>query len=64
MARVTLNGKVFDTLWMPPFALDVTDTVKPGGNTLRVLVTSTSNGKPVLGQVQLRTATRVRANES
>ncbi len=64
MARVTLNGKVFDTLWMPPFALDVTDTVMPGGNTLRVLVTSTSNGKPALGKVQLRTATRVRANGS
>ena len=64
MARVTLNGKVFDTLWMPPFALDVTDTVMPGGNTLRVLVTSTSKGKPALGKVQLRTATRIRANES
>jgi hypothetical protein len=55
MAKVTLNGKEFDTLWMPPFALDVTDALRSGDNTLRVLVTSTSQGKPTLGEVKLRT---------
>ncbi len=49
MAKVTLNGKEFETLWMPPFVLDVTGAVKPGENKLEVLVTSTSNGKPKLG---------------
>jgi len=59
MAKVTLNGKVYDTLWMPPFELDVTDALKAGQNTLSVLVTSTSQGKPTLGsEVQLRTVTR------
>jgi hypothetical protein len=58
MAKVTLNGKEFETLWMPPFALDVTDVVKTGDNKLKVLVTSTSKGKPKLGDVKLRTVSR------
>jgi len=58
MAKVTLNGKSYDTLWMPPFELDVTNALKPGHNTLKVLVTSTSDGQPKLGEaVQLRTTT-------
>ncbi len=55
MARVTLNGKEFDTLWMPPFAQDVTEVLHAGDNQLKVLVTSTSQGKPILGDVKLRT---------
>ena len=59
MAKVTLNSQAFDTLWMPPFALDVTDVLKPGRNQLQVLVTSTSKGKPSLGEVvELRTTVR------
>lgn len=59
MAKVTLNGEAFDTLWMPPFTLDVSDALKPGNNKLQVLVTSTSKGQPKLGKVvQLRTTTR------
>ncbi|NJL19009.1 MAG: hypothetical protein HC901_01490 [Bdellovibrionaceae bacterium] len=58
MAQVTLNGKLCGMLWMPPYTLDVTDDLKPGSNTLEVKVTSTSTGKPVLGEVQLRTHTR------
>lgn len=60
MAKVTLNGKAFDTLWMPPFKLDVTGALKPGMNTLQILVTSTSTGKPKLGEtVRLKAAPRV-----
>lgn len=55
MAKATLNGKSYDTLWMPPFELDVTAAVKPGKNRLTVTVTSTSKGKPKLGDVNLRT---------
>jgi hypothetical protein len=58
MARVTLNGKSYDTLWMPPFTLDVTDALTSGKNKLQVLVTSTSKGKPTLGKVVLKTMTR------
>lgn len=49
MAKVTLNDQEFETLWMPPFVLDVTGTLMPGENQLQVLVTSTSRGKPKLG---------------
>jgi hypothetical protein len=59
MAKATLNGKEFETLWMPPFALDVTDAVKTGDNQLTVLVTSTSQGKPKLGDVKLRTISKI-----
>ena len=56
MAQVTLNGKTYDTLWMPPFTLDVTDALKSGKNKLAVRVTSTTEGKPKLGgSVQLKT---------
>ena len=30
IAEVTVNGKAYPTLWKPPFAVDVTDAVKPG----------------------------------
>ncbi len=56
MAKVTLNGQDFATLWMPPFVLDVTGSLKPGSNKLQVLVTTTSQGKPKKGDVMLRTA--------
>jgi len=59
MAKVTLNGKEFETLWMPPFTLDVTDAVKTGDNQLAVLVTSTSQGKPALGDVKLRAVSKI-----
>jgi len=59
MARVTLNGKTRDTLWMPPFVLDVTDWLKPGKNRLAIRVTSTSTGRPKIGDpIQLKTRTR------
>lgn len=58
MAKVTLNGKEFETLWMPPFVLDVTGIVETGSNKLKVLVTSTSQGKPAMGDVRLRTVSR------
>jgi hypothetical protein len=37
-ATVTLNGKVLPVLWKPPFAVDVTDQIKPGENRLEVRV--------------------------
>ena len=58
MAKVTLNGKTYDMIWMPPFKLDVTDVLKSGGNNMKVLVTSTTQGKPKLGEVRLKTVTR------
>ena len=61
MAKVKLNGKEYDTLWMPPFTLDVTDSVKPGENRLQVQVTSTSKEQPSLGTpVRLKTVSRGR----
>ena len=55
MAQVTLNGKTFDTLWMPPFELDITDALQTGNNQIAVRVTSTTEGKPNIGSVQLKT---------
>lgn len=61
MAQVTLNGKTFDTLWMPPFAVDVTDALKPGENRIAVRVTSTTEGRPKMGEsIQLKTVIRDR----
>jgi len=58
MAQVTLNGRSFDTLWMPPFTLDVTDLLKKGTNKLAVRITSTTEGRPKMGEpVQLKART-------
>jgi hypothetical protein len=38
IAEVALNGKKVGTLWKPAFQANITDFVKPGGNTLEVAV--------------------------
>jgi hypothetical protein len=37
-ATVTLNGKALPTQWKPPYAVDVTDALKPGRNSLSIRV--------------------------
>jgi hypothetical protein len=59
MAKVTINEIAHDTLWRKPYQLDVTHDLKPGINRIRVLVTSTSEGKPALGPATLRAFERV-----
>jgi hypothetical protein len=55
MATVTLNGKAFETLWMPPFELDVTQALQPGENRLRVQFVSTVPTQPSFGpEVRLK----------
>ncbi len=39
-AKVRLNGKDIQTLWKPPFRLDITDVAKAGSNNLEVIVTN------------------------
>ena len=41
LADVTVNGKNLGVLWKPPFAVEVTDAVQPGKNTLAIAVTNT-----------------------
>ena len=38
MARVKLNGQDLGVLWKPPFHVDVTGVLRPGGNTLEISV--------------------------
>jgi hypothetical protein len=38
MARVKLNGKDLETLWKPPFRVDVTGVAKPGENKLEIKI--------------------------
>jgi hypothetical protein len=40
LARVRLNGSDLGILWKPPFALDVSDALRPGDNDLLVEVTN------------------------
>ena len=41
IAEVTVNGKTLRPLWCSPYALNISDCVKEGENTLQVKVTST-----------------------
>jgi len=41
IAEVTVNGQSFNTLWKPPFVLDIRTALKLGENTLQVSVTNT-----------------------
>jgi hypothetical protein len=59
MAKVTFNGKTYDTLWRSPFTLDVTDSLMPSSNQFQVVVTSTTKDKPALGRVGLSNSKRV-----
>jgi hypothetical protein len=38
IAQATLNGRDLGILWKPPFAVDVTDIVRPGTNDLAVSI--------------------------
>ncbi len=40
VAEVVLNGRAFDPLWKPPFAVEVSSALKPGRNHLVVRVTN------------------------
>jgi hypothetical protein len=56
-----LNGKEFETLWMPPFELNVTKALKPGQNRLKVQVVSTSPTTPFFGpEIRLKPVLRGR----
>ena len=39
-AKVKLNGKEFETLWKPPYRIDITKIIKSGGNKLEIEVTN------------------------
>lgn len=41
MATVNLNGKTVGTIWTPPYALDVTDYIQKGENTISIKVSNT-----------------------
>jgi (4-O-methyl)-D-glucuronate---lignin esterase len=38
LAEVRLNGQPLGVVWAPPFRVDVTDALKPAGNTLEIEV--------------------------
>jgi hypothetical protein len=59
MAKVTINDITHDTLWRKPYRLDVTSDLKPGTNHIRVMVTSTSEGKPSFGPTTLHALQQV-----
>jgi hypothetical protein len=40
IAQVTVNGKDLGILWKPPYAVDVTDALRPGTNRLEIRVTN------------------------
>jgi len=40
IAQPKLNGRDLGVLWKPPFRVDVTDVLRPGQNTLEILVTN------------------------
>ncbi|WP_068085871.1 glycosyl hydrolase [Novosphingobium rosa] len=41
MAEVIVNGRLIATLWTPPFAADITGALRPGANSIELVVTNT-----------------------
>lgn len=41
IANVSLNGKPIQTLWAPPYSIDITNEMQSGKNQLKIEVTST-----------------------
>jgi hypothetical protein len=59
MATVTVNGKEFETLWMPSSTLDVTNALKAGQNCIKIEVVSTSPTTPCFGpEIQFKSILR------
>jgi hypothetical protein len=60
MAKVKLNETTFDTLWMPPYTIDVTDALKTGTNQISVEITSVVGQEAKLSEaVTLRSTRRI-----
>lgn len=47
IATVRLNGQALATLWLPPYHLDITTSLKPGTNTLEIDVVNPWNNRLV-----------------
>jgi hypothetical protein len=47
LATVRLNGRTLRTLWLAPWRVDITDTVRPGRNELEIEVVNTWNNRLV-----------------
>ncbi len=47
LATVRVNGQELATLWLPPWELDITAALKPGANTLEIVVANTWNNRLV-----------------
>jgi len=45
LATVRVNGRELATLWLAPWQVDITAAVKPGGNTLEIVVVNTWNNR-------------------
>ena len=52
MARVKLNGADLGIVWRPPFRVNLGKTVKPGENTLEVMVVNSWRNR-LIGDVSL-----------
>ncbi len=61
MAEVRINGKKFETMWKPPFELDITNAARPGKNRLEIGVTNShgNNLSGLTGPVTISTITVV-----
>jgi hypothetical protein len=54
VSRVTLNGQDIGVLWKPPFAVEVTDLLRPGENELRIEIANTWHNR-LVGDANLTT---------
>lgn len=57
-ARVFLNGEDLGVVWKPPYAVDVTDRLRPGNNELRIEVANTWHNR-LVGDAALPPAERI-----
>jgi len=64
LATVRVNGRSLGVLWFPPFRVDITDAMRPGGNELEVEVVNTWYNRLVndltLPEAQRLTKTNIR----
>ena len=47
LATVRVNGQELATLWLAPWRVDITSAVKPGANTLEIVVVNPWNNRLV-----------------
>ena len=51
LATIRVNGRDAGTIWTPPYKLDITENLRPGKNSIEILVTNTWRNRLIFEEI-------------